>query len=105
MTILSPMTYMPWEMQIQFWGYEIQGDVANEIAMLAENHQQGLMFSKHEWWDKTAEDLNRYTRYERTPNGLVIQQDVPRHWALPGVTELRIIRDRAFHDIVKELEL
>ena len=99
------MAFLPWEMQIQFWGYELQGDVADDIALLAERHKGGMIFSQHQWWDYTQEDLSRVVRIHIDANGEPVQQDVPQHWALPAVTELRMMWDRQFHEITKGLDL
>ncbi len=95
---------LPWDLQLQFWGYEIWGEVADDLALLAERHGPIWGSPRGEWWDSTAADLARISRYHDDGTGLK-RVEVPEHWALPGVTELRMRWDREFNDIVKELEL
>jgi hypothetical protein len=74
--------------QILVWGYAVGGpDVANDLAWVCE--QGTSPPCGHPWWDRTAADLAG----QLISHGGGPYERVPDHWALPGVTELRMLQE------------
>ncbi len=68
------------------WDYSILGPgTTDELAYVCEHPGKPLP-SGRPWWDRTAADLAG----ELVSYGDGLYERAPDHWALPGVTELRL---------------
>lgn len=70
--------------QMRIWGWSAHGH--DDLAVFVAEHPDYGRFSG--WWDRTAADLEgSMVAYGEEP-----YHRVPDYWALPGVTELRILQ-------------
>ncbi len=82
-----------WRTQVLLWGWACNGH--DDLAMfVAETPWR----DDYRWWDKDRAWLDT----QRVAHGDEPYHLPPDHWALPGVTELRIRREQDFWDIAKE---